>query len=129
MIRSLDHLVITARDVAATIRFYVDFMGMEEVTFGPDPGTSRKALRFGNQKINLHQAGAEFEPKADVPTPGSADLCFLTDMPVAEVTARAAECGVEIIEGPGERTGAVGTLLSVYCRDPDGNLIEISNAV
>jgi catechol 2,3-dioxygenase-like lactoylglutathione lyase family enzyme len=96
---------------------------MTEVTFG----AGRKALAFGAQKINLHEAGREFEPKAQQPTPGSADLCFLTDTPVAQVAAHLAALGIAVIEGPVARTGAVGPLLSIYVRDPDSNLIEIAN--
>jgi catechol 2,3-dioxygenase-like lactoylglutathione lyase family enzyme len=95
---------------------------MEPVVFGE----GRHALAFGAQKINLHEADREFEPKAAVPTPGSADLCFLTDVPVAEVVEHLAANGVEILEGPVRRTGAAGPITSVYFRDPDGNLIEVS---
>ena len=120
---SLDHLVLTVRDVAATCAFYTRVLGMEEVTFG----SNRKALTFGRQKINLHEAGREFEPKAAQPTPGSADLCFLTEEPLPQVMAHLAKCGVPIVEGPVRRTGAQGLLESVYVRDPDGNLIELAN--
>lgn len=120
---SLDHLVLTVRDLAATIAFYGDWLGMEVVTFRG----GRKALSFGQQKINLHEAGREFEPKAALPTPGSGDLCFLTSALLADVVARAEALGIAIIEGPCERTGAVGPIESVYARDPDGNLIEVSN--
>ncbi|XP_071489315.1 virulence protein STM3117-like [Diadema antillarum] len=119
----LDHLVLTVRDMAATVRFYTSVLGMEEITFKE----TRKALRFGNQKINLHQAGKEFEPKAACPTPGSADLCFISNTPIVDVMARLGECGVSIEEGPVMRTGAVGPIKSVYFRDPDQNLIEVSN--
>jgi catechol 2,3-dioxygenase-like lactoylglutathione lyase family enzyme len=122
-VASLDHLVLTVRDLRATIDFYTRALGMTEVTFG----AGRKALVFGTQKINLHQAGKEFEPKADRPTPGSADLCFLTDTPVEDYAKHLAALGVPVIEGPVERTGAVGPLLSIYVRDPDANLIEIAN--
>lgn len=124
-IASLDHLVLTVRDVDATIAFYSDVLGMEPQTFGQ----GRRALAFGSQKINLHQAGREFEPKAAVATPGSADLCFLTNDPVAEVIEHLKSHGIEILQGPVERTGATGKLLSVYFRDPDGNLIEVSNKI
>src|SRR5512147_475456 len=120
---SLDHLVLTVRDLRATIDFYVRALGMAEVTFG----AGRKALAFGAQKINLHEAGREFEPKADKPTPGSADLCFLTGTPVEQYAAHLAELGIGVVEGPVARTGAVGPLLSIYVRDPDRNLIEIAN--
>ena len=122
-LNSLDHLVLTVRDLERTIRFYTEAMGMEVVTFG----AGRKALSFGDQKINLHEYGREFEPKAHAPTPGSADLCFLTTVPLAEVQAHWAACGVAVIEGPVQRTGATGPILSVYCRDPDDNLIEVAN--
>jgi catechol 2,3-dioxygenase-like lactoylglutathione lyase family enzyme len=120
---SLDHLVLTVRDMQAAIDFYVRGLGMTEVTFG----AGRKALAFGMQKINLHEAGREFEPKAERPTPGSADLCFLTATPVEQYAAHLAALGIEVIEGPVARTGAVGPLLSIYVRDPDLNLIEIAN--
>lgn len=122
-IDSLDHLVLTVVDIEASCAFYSRVLGMEVVTFG----TGRQALAFGAQKINLHQAGREFEPKAERPTPGSADLCFLTTLPLPEVQAHLAACGVTITEGPVQRTGAQGPILSVYFRDPDRNLIEISN--
>ena len=118
----LDHLVLTVRDLDATVRFYTDVLGMEPVTFG----AGRKALRFGNQKINLHQAGHEFEPKADKPTPGSADLCFIIEGSLEEAAERLTSLNVDIIEGPVERTGAVGELTSLYVRDPDLNLVEIA---
>jgi len=125
-IDSLDHLVLTVRDLDATIAFYRDWLGMEVVTFG----AGRKALAFGQQKINLHIAGQEFDPpaiKAAEPVPGSGDLCFLTSVPIADVIARADALGVAIEEGPEKRTGALGPINSVYARDPDGNLIEVSN--
>lgn len=122
-IDSLDHLVLTVADVAVSCDFYQRVLGMEVVTFGQ----GRKALSFGAQKINLHQAGREFEPKAERPTPGSADLCFLTSVPLAQVQAHLASCGVKVAEGPVQRTGAQGPILSVYFRDPDLNLIEVSN--
>jgi len=119
----LDHLVLTVRDVDATCSFYVRVLGMQIVTFGE----ARKALAFGRQKINLHQAGREFEPKAALPTPGSADLCLITDVPLDEAIAHLTACGVAVVEGPVMRTGATGPIRSVYFRDPDGNLIEVSN--
>lgn len=122
-IDSLDHLVLTVADIEASCAFYSRVLGMEVVTFGQ----GRKALAFGAQKINLHQAGKEFEPKAQRPTPGSADLCFLTSVPLAQVQAHLAACGVTVTEGPVQRTGAQGPILSVYFRDPDLNLIEVSN--
>jgi catechol 2,3-dioxygenase-like lactoylglutathione lyase family enzyme len=122
-VKSLDHLVLTVRDLRAAVDFYTRALGMQEVTFGG----GRKALAFGTQKINLHLAGREFEPKAQQPTPGSADLCFLTDTPVEQYAAQLAALGIAVIEGPVARTGAVEPLLSIYVRDPDMNLIEIAN--
>ena len=119
----LDHLVLTVADIEASCVFYQRVLGMEVVTFGQ----GRKALVFGQQKINLHPAGKEFEPKAQRPTPGSADLCFLTSVPLTEVQAHLTACGVTLSEGPVQRTGAQGPILSVYFRDPDLNLIEVSN--
>jgi catechol 2,3-dioxygenase-like lactoylglutathione lyase family enzyme len=119
---SLDHLVLTVRSIEATCAFYARVLGMEVVTFGE----GRKALTFGSQKINLHQWGKEFEPKAGQPTPGSADLCFLTDAPLSEVIERLRSLSVPVLEGPVARTGAVGPIWSVYFRDPDDNLIEVS---
>jgi len=122
-IDSLDHLVLTVRDLDATCAFYQRVLGMDVITFGG----GRRALAFGVQKINLHQAGQEFEPKALRPTPGSGDLCFLTSEPLAQVQQHLAACGVAVSEGPVQRTGAQGPILSVYFRDPDQNLIEVSN--
>jgi catechol 2,3-dioxygenase-like lactoylglutathione lyase family enzyme len=124
-IERLDHLVLTVADIAKTCEFYERILGMETVTFG----AGRKALSFGQQKINLHQAGQEFEPKAARPTPGSGDLCFITSTPVATVIEHLKKTGVAIEEGPVPRTGATGPIQSVYFRDPDGNLIEVSNYV
>ena len=118
----LDHLVLTVRDLAASVEFYTRVLGMEART-GPGP----VALHFGDQKMHLHQAGSEFEPKAVRPTPGSGDLCFTTRDPIDMVVAVLREAGVEIIEGPVRRLGARASLLSVYFRDPDGNLVEVSN--
>jgi len=122
-IERLDHLVLTVKDISATCDFYSRVLGMKVVTFGQN----RKALAFGCQKINLHEAGHEMEPKAHRPTPGSADLCFITPVPLQEVVDHLGRCGAKIIEGPVKRTGARGPIESVYLRDPDGNLIEISN--
>ena len=119
----LDHLVLTVKDIDATVSFYQRVLGMDVTVFGE----GRKALSFGVQKINLHQHGKEFEPKAERPTPGSADLCFITSMPLLEVHAHLASCNVAVMEGPIKRTGATGPILSVYFRDPDLNLIEVSN--
>jgi catechol 2,3-dioxygenase-like lactoylglutathione lyase family enzyme len=118
----LDHLVLTVRDLDATCAFYARALGMDVVTFG----AGRKALAFGRQKINLHEAGREFEPKADRPTPGSADLCLIASVPLDRAIAHLQECGVTILEGPVMRTGATGPIRSVYFRDPDANLIEVS---
>lgn len=122
-ITALDHLVLTVKDIDAACAFYERVLGMESVTFG----AGRRALRFGNQKINLHRAGKEFEPKARAPTPGSGDLCFIAGEPLSEVERHLRASGVEIIEGPVARTGAVGAITSLYLRDPDGNLLEIAN--
>ncbi|WP_313450374.1 VOC family protein [Stutzerimonas kunmingensis] len=122
-ISHLDHLVLTVADIETTVDFYTRVLGMQAVTFGE----GRKALVFGNQKINLHQAGREFEPKAERPTPGSADLCFIDATPLAEVIAHLQAQQVAIVEGPVQRTGATGPIRSVYLRDPDQNLIELSN--
>jgi catechol 2,3-dioxygenase-like lactoylglutathione lyase family enzyme len=125
VIDRLDHLVLTVADIDATCAFYGRVLGMERVTFAG----GRTALSFGNQKINLHPAGNEFDPKAETPMPGSGDLCFITETPLDTVMAHLGDCGVEIIEGPAMKTGAVGAIRSVYFRDPDGNLIEVSNYV
>ena len=122
-IEVLDHLVLTVADIDRTRDFYERVLGMETVVFGE----GRHALAFGTQKINLHEAGREFEPRAAAPTPGSADLCFLTNSPVTEVVEHLEANSVEIIEGPVRRTGATGPITSVYFRDPDGNLLEVSN--
>nr|MDP2191869.1 VOC family protein [Rhodoferax sp.] len=122
-IDNLDHLVLTVRDIDASCDFYAGVLGMEVVAFGE----GRKALSFGVQKINLHPHGREFEPKAQQPMPGSADLCFLTSVPLEEVTRHLRSCGVTLLEGPVRRTGAQGPILSVYFCDPDFNLIEVSN--
>jgi catechol 2,3-dioxygenase-like lactoylglutathione lyase family enzyme len=119
----LDHLVLTVQNIAVTCDFYSRVLGVQVVTFG----TNRKALQFGQQKINLHERGKEFDPKAVHPTPGSGDLCFITEVPLQEVISHFRSCGVEILEGPVRRTGAVGPIESIYLRDPDGNLIEVSN--
>ena len=126
-IKSLDHLVLTVADISATIAFYCDALGMSHREFRGADDVLRHALVFGSQKINLHQAGAEFEPKANRPTPGSADLCLLSDTALDDWIAHLSACGVAIEEGPVARTGAVGPLRSIYLRDPDANLIEISN--
>ncbi|WP_120993286.1 VOC family protein [Stutzerimonas urumqiensis] len=119
----LDHLVLTVADIEATMDFYTRVLGMQAVSFGE----GRKALGFGSQKINLHPAGREFEPKAQRPTPGSADLCFIVATPLVEVVAHLERHGVAVVDGPVQRTGATGPIRSVYVRDPDLNLIELSN--
>jgi catechol 2,3-dioxygenase-like lactoylglutathione lyase family enzyme len=119
----LDHFVLTVKDIDATCAFYSRVLGMDARTFGD----GRRSLHFGAAKINLHQQGNEFEPKAAKPGPGSADVCLIAATPLADVIRHLHDCGVEIIEGPVQRTGAIGPILSVYFRDPDGNLIEISN--
>ncbi|EDV25522.1 uncharacterized protein TRIADDRAFT_24240 [Trichoplax adhaerens] len=123
MIKRLDHLVLTVRDVQATCAFYTRYLQMELITFKGD----RKALKFGQQKINLHQYGNEFEPKAHHPTPGSGDLCFITSEPIKLIQTRLESKGIRLEEGPVQRTGANGPILSIYFRDPDGNLLELSN--
>ncbi|GES42924.1 virulence protein [Rhizobium dioscoreae] len=121
----LDHLVLTVASIGESCDFYARVLGMGVETFGE----GRKALTFSNQKINLHRAGHEFEPKAERPTPGSADLCFISTTPLDEVIAHLQAEGVAIEEGPVRRTGATGPILSVYFRDPDQNLIEVSNVI
>ena len=122
-IEAIDHIVLTVKDINATCVFYAKVLGMRITSFGG----GRKALSFGTQKINLHQYRQEFEPKAKEPTPGSADLCFITAIPILDVIEHLGMNGVEILEGPIQRTGAAGTINSVYFRDPDGNLVEVSN--
>lgn len=124
-IDSLDHLVLTVASITVTTDFYRRVLAMDVETFG----AGRTALRFGVQKINLHQAGQEFEPKAEVPTSGSGDLCFLTSTPMDSICAHLAAEGVAVLEGPVQRTGAEGPILSIYFRDPDGNLVEVSNSL
>ena len=120
-ITQLDHLVLTVTNIEITASFYQCTLSLEKQTFGE----GRIALKFGKQKINLHQAGKEFEPKAQVPTPGSADLCFVTATPLADAMRHVEACGVKIEAGPVDRTGAVGPMRSFYFRDPDMNLIEV----
>jgi len=119
----LDHLVLTVASIEAAAEFYTRVLGLGVVTFGAD----RTALTFGTSKINLHEAGKEFEPKARRPTPGSADLCLIVEDGITEVMAELAAAGVSTEEGPVPRTGATGPITSCYLRDPDGNLIELSN--
>lgn len=122
-VRAIDHVVLTVRDVDRTLSFYQEALGMRPVVFGD----GRRALAFGDQKLNLHQAGREFEPKAHVPTPGSVDLCLLTDDPIDDVVAHLRSTGVAVELGPVAKTGARRPLRSIYFRDPDGNLIEVAN--
>lgn len=123
MIASLDHLVLTVASIKATVGFYTSVLGMKHVRF-----EGRHALHFGEQKINLHEVDKEFTPRARVATAGSGDLCFLLDTSLSDAEARLKAAGVEIEEGPVARTGAAGALMSLYFRDPDGNLIEVSEA-
>ncbi len=122
VLEQLDHLVLTVANIDATVDFYTEALGMDVVTID-----GRKALAFGIQRINLHQRGHEFDPKSAHPTPGSADLCFITTTPLDQVIEYLTEQRVHIEEGPVNRTGAIGDLRSIYLRDPDRNLIEISN--
>jgi len=124
-ISRLDHLVLTVQNIEKSVLFYTQIMGMEKLTFG----NSRVALLFGNQKINLHEYKQECEPKAQHPTPGSADLCFVIETPISEAQQHLEKCGVAIIDGPIMRTGAIGQVLSIYIRDPDQNLLELSNDI
>lgn len=121
-VERLDYLVLTVRDVEATCEFYERVFGMRATTFGD----GRRALAFGRQKINLHQSGDEFEPRAACPTPGSADLCFVTESVAQEILDHLRGLGVAVVEGPVSRTGALGDMTSVYLRDPDENLVEVS---
>ncbi len=124
-VERLDHLVLTVRDINTTVEFYTSVMGMEQVIFGD----GRVALTFSNQKINLHQKDNGFEPKAGSVQTGSADLCFIIDQPVTEAIKHLRHYNLTVIEGPVQRTGATGKISSVYFRDPDENLIEISNYI
>ena len=119
----LDHIVLTVADIDATIAFYTRVLGMTAVTFAG----GRRALAFGPQKINLHRAGHEFSPCARQPTAGSADFCLITKIPLEGAMAHVQSCGVAVEQGPVDRTGAIGPLRSFYFRDPDGNLVEVSN--
>jgi len=118
----LDHLVLTVTSIDDTVRFYTSVLGMTEVTFGE----GRRALAFGEQKLNLHKAGREFEPRAAHPTPGSADLCFVADADPTTIAAWLRDRGVSVEQGPVPRTGALGQITSFYFRDPDGNLVELA---
>jgi catechol 2,3-dioxygenase-like lactoylglutathione lyase family enzyme len=121
----LDHLVLTVVSIEDAVRFYTRVLGMTEVVFG----AGRRALAFGEQKLNLHQAGDEFDPKAAQPTPGSADLCFITDADPATIATWLRVCGVSLEQGPVTRTGTLGPITSFYLRDPDGNLVELATYV
>ena len=125
MIDHVDHIVLTTRDKDACVRFYTQVLGMKLSTFRT-PTEERMALSFGSQKINLHEWGREFTPRAHVAVPGSLDLCFIASVPLDQVVARLNSFEIKIIEGPVTKTGAVGPIRSVYVRDPDLNLIEIS---
>ena len=125
MIDRIDHIVLTTRDTPACIRFYTEVLGMKLVRFGT-PGGERLSLNFGAQKINLHEWGKEFEPRAHVAVPGSLDLCFIASISLDEVVNRLKKANVPILEGPVARAGAKGAMRSVYVRDPDLNLVEVS---
>jgi catechol 2,3-dioxygenase-like lactoylglutathione lyase family enzyme len=125
MIDRIDHVVLTVKNIDVTCRFYTRVLGMTVVTFAG----GRKALAFGNQKFNLHEVTKSFEPKAHTPTTGSVDICLIAAWPLEKVIEHLNACGVEIIEGPVKRTGTNGEILSVYFRDPDLNLIEVSNCL
>jgi catechol 2,3-dioxygenase-like lactoylglutathione lyase family enzyme len=130
MIYYLDHLVLTTANESECVDFYTRVLGMKLESFiGGIPPVERKAFKFGNQKINLHIKGKEFEPKADIPTPGSLDLCFIADRPLVQVIEKLGQENWPIIEGPIIRTGATSKINSVYVRDPDQNLIEISELI
>ena len=124
-ITNIDHIVLTVKNINKTVQFYESVLGMVGESFGE----GRIALKFGNQKINLHEQGDEFEPRANKPTPGSNDLCFLTNSKLEVVMKHVISEGVKIIEGPVARTGATGPIISFYFRDPDQNLIEVANIV
>jgi catechol 2,3-dioxygenase-like lactoylglutathione lyase family enzyme len=125
LIRHIDHIVLTTRDLAGCIRFYAEVLGMTLESF-KTPTETRQALKFGNQKINLHEWGKEFTPRAHVAAPGTLDLCFIASVPLDEVIARLKASNVPLLEGPVMKTGATGKIRSVYMRDPDLNLVEIS---
>ena len=125
MIDHVDHIVLTTRDKAACIRFYCEVLGMKMTVFRT-PTEERFAFQFGRQKINVHEWGREFTPRAHVAAPGTLDLCFIASIPLAEVVKRLEASGIRILEGPVAKTGATGPIRSVYVRDPDLNLVEIS---
>jgi catechol 2,3-dioxygenase-like lactoylglutathione lyase family enzyme len=123
MIEAIDHFVLTVASIADSCAFYKRALGIEAVSFGH----GRTALQIGGQKINLHEAGREFHPNARVATPGSGDFCLVASEPVEAIAARWRNLGIAVEDGPGPRTGARGPMVSIYCRDPDGNLVEVSN--
>ena len=125
-VRALDHLVLTVRAIPDSLRFYTQVLGMRSEQFTGADGATRWALKYGQSKINLHQQGKEFEPKAADARPGTADLCFLTDAPVDNWLRHLTEHGIAVEDGPIRRTGATGPIMSIYIRDPDHNLIEVS---
>jgi len=122
-INNLDHIVLTVANIETTVEFYTNILGMKKEVFG----SNRIALKFGNQKINLHKAEKEFKPKAQNPVPGSSDLCFITNTKLDDFEIHLSKNNIHIIEGPVKRTGANGKISSIYFRDPDKNLIEVSN--
>ncbi|MGB8622381.1 MAG: VOC family protein [Paracoccaceae bacterium] len=126
-LRTLDHLVLTVENIGHSVAFFRDVLGMVAEQFHPADGSTRTALHFGGQKLNLHEKGLEFDPKAARPAPGSADLCFLSDTPLQDWMEHLAGWGIAVEEGPVPRHGATGPISSIYLRDPDGNLIEIAN--
>ena len=129
-IHSIDHIVMQAVDIPETIKFYTEILGMTYHQFQPPTGGSvRQSLHFGAQKINLHDAGSPFRPHARNPAAGSVDLCFISAQPLDEWQIHLAHHGVSVEDGPARKTGANGALMSLYIRDPDGNLIEISNYI
>ena len=129
MITGLDHLVLTVSDLATSIAFYRDILGMEALEFEAADGSRRWALAFGAQKINLHPAQAPFAPHAAEPRAGAADLCFLSPIPLDEWFVYFEACGQRVLDGPVQRSGALGPIVSLYIRDPDGNLLEIANQI
>ena len=130
MIKSIDHIVLTAQNIEQTITFYCDVLEMQLETFAPPDGSpARQALKFGNQKINLHDAKAPYVPHAKNPTSGTIDICFLSDLPIQEWIKRFDLHNIPIENGQVQKTGATGPLMSIYVRDPDGSLIEISNQI
>ena len=129
MITSLDHLVLTVTDMVASVAFYRDILGMQAIEFEAADGSRRWALAFGAQKINLHPAQAPFAPHAAKPRAGAADLCFLSPTPLEAWSTYFEACGQHVIDGPVQRSGALGAIVSLYIRDPDGNLLEIANQI